>query len=85
MHMTSVFGWYIVRIAESMDGHCGYAFPWSPFKLLPLQGDEGYHAYHHSTNSGNYSSFFTLWDTVFGSNTDYHEDKRARLTRVKQD
>ncbi len=27
--------WFILRLAESCDAHCGYAFPWSPFNLFP--------------------------------------------------
>ena len=41
--------------------------------MLPFGSDYGYHVYHHSNNVGNYSSFFTLWDTVFGSNKAYYE------------
>ena len=41
--------------------------------MLPFGSDYGYHVYHHSGNVGNYSSFFTFWDTVFGSNKTYYE------------
>jgi methylsterol monooxygenase/4-alpha-methyl-delta7-sterol-4alpha-methyl oxidase len=56
---------------ETCDGHCGYEFSWSPFRLLPLSGSSNYHNYHHSKNVGNYGSFFTLWDTICGTNKTY--------------
>lgn len=73
MHMTTAFTWYIIRYAESAEGHCGYDFSWSPFRLIPFSSDYAYHSYHHSHNIGNYSSFFTTWDTVWGSNKVYYE------------
>jgi len=72
-HIAVTFAWNFVRSAESIEGHCGYEFPWSPFRLLPFGSDYGYHAYHHSHNIGNYSSFFTIWDTVFNSNKTYYK------------
>lgn len=36
MHTISVFGWYFVRTSETIDSHCGYSFPWSPFRILPF-------------------------------------------------
>ena len=75
IHRASVFGWYFVRIAEGIDGHCGYSFPWSPFRLLPCQPEESYHHFHHVQNVGNYCSLFTLWDCIFGTNTAFHKNK----------
>ena len=75
MHFLTAFTWYALRFIESAEGHSGYDFSWSPFHILPFASDFGYHAYHHSHNIGNYSSFFTIWDTVFGSNKVYYEWK----------
>ena len=72
MHFATAFTWYTIRFVESAEGHCGYEFSWSPFRVIPFASDFGYHAYHHSHNIGNYSSFFTIWDTVFGSNSTYY-------------
>jgi sterol desaturase/sphingolipid hydroxylase (fatty acid hydroxylase superfamily) len=36
IHRAAVIGWLFVRAFESLDGHCGYNFPWSPFRLLPF-------------------------------------------------
>ena len=82
MHISTLFTWYALRHFESIDGHTGYEFSFSPFRMLPMASDYGYHVYHHSHNIGNFSSFFTFWDTVFGSNKayfEYLEEKEASL------
>lgn len=71
-HIVTVFAWYVIRFGETLDGHCGYEFSWSPFRLIPLSGSAEYHDFHHSANVGNYSSFFCIWDTIFGTNKDYY-------------
>lgn len=63
--------WGVIRMMETVDGHSGYEFSWSPYRLLPLSGSSSYHNFHHFKNVGNYSSFFTIWDTVCGTNKAY--------------
>jgi len=84
MHFLTAFTWYFLRTAESIDGHSGYEFSWSPFRILPFASDYGYHTYHHSNNVGNYSSFFTIWDTVLGSNSAYYQDLKERREAEKK-
>eukprot|EP00347_Sterkiella_histriomuscorum_P018018 403347100 len=73
MHYFTYLMWITLRITETMDGHCGYEFPWSPYRLIPFAASTTYHDFHHSKNVGNYSSFFTFWDTVFGDNRVFYE------------
>lgn len=47
MHLLTVFAWYAVRVGESLDGHCGYEFSFSPYRLIPFSGGAQYHDYHH--------------------------------------
>ena len=82
MHMGTLIIWVILRMFETVDGHSGYEFSWSPFRLLPLsgilykilifnfnfKGSANYHSYHHTHNIGNYGSFFTIWDTIMKTN-----------------
>ena len=85
MHTFTVFAWVLLRTSEGLDGHCGYDFSWSPFRLLPFSGSSFYHDFHHTHNVGNYGSFFCLWDTVLGTNRDfqkYNED-RANYEKLK--
>ena len=72
-HLTTLWIWSFLRTLESTEGHSGYEFSWSIFRLIPFAPDYGYHVYHHSHNSGNFSSFFVLWDSIFGSNKTYYE------------
>ena len=68
VHTATLILWNIIRVFETADGHSGYDFPWSPFRLLPFSGTAEYHNYHHSHNVGNFSSFFTWMDTLLGTN-----------------
>ena len=68
----------IIRVVETIDGHCGYEFSWSPYRLLPLSGSSEYHNYHHSHNVGNFGSWFSLWDTLFSTNKDYFAFKAKK-------
>ena len=66
-HLLTTMMWSVLRIAETIDGHCGYEFSWSPFRLIPFSGSAEYHHHHHLSYKGNYSSFFTIWDRICGT------------------
>ena len=86
--------WIIYRIFESADAHSGYEFPWSPYRLVPFSGiflvlnlaPASYHNYHHTHNKGNYATFFSLWDTVFGTNKSYNAfiEKRQKKSEKEE-
>ena len=76
VHFVTFTLWMNMRIAQSMEGHSGFAFP-KPvsvalghlFTLVPFLGTESaYHDFHHEKNVGNFSSFFSIWDTLSGTN-----------------
>jgi sterol desaturase/sphingolipid hydroxylase (fatty acid hydroxylase superfamily) len=71
VHYVTWMMWLLIRVFETADGHSGYEFSWSPFRLLPLSGSAKYHDFHHTHNTGNYGSFFTYWDTIMSTNGDY--------------
>jgi len=54
----------IVRNLHELDIHSGLK---SSFlnRLLPFSGTNEHHDLHHAKRDGNYSSTFTLWDTIF--------------------
>lgn len=83
-HIATVIAWNIARIFESIDGHCGYEFSWSPYRLIPFGASASYHDYHHSHNVGNYSSMLTFWDTVLGSNDDFHKFNEKEIALKKK-
>lgn len=66
-HLTTIFAWIVVRQWEAAEGHCGYAMPWSPSRLIP--GSEGaeHHDLHHARVRVNYAGFLPIWDKVFGT------------------
>ena len=84
VHLLTVFAWYMIRFGETLDGHCGYEFSWSPYRLIPFSGSAEYHDFHHSANVGNYASFFSIWDTVFGTNDTFYEHIKEREQEVKK-
>lgn len=81
LHIITYLLWGHLRICESVEAHSGYDLPipigvlfGNIYRLIPfLETPPSYHAYHHSKNVGNYSTFFTVWDTIFNSNKDYEE------------
>lgn len=86
MHYTTLLLWTMVRLGETLDGHCGYEFSWSPYRLIPFSTSASYHNFHHKHNIGNYSSFFSLWDTIFGQNKafyQYEQKMREAAERYK--
>lgn len=83
MHIVTVFAWYLVRVGETLDGHCGYDFSFSPYRLIPLSGSAEYHDFHHSRNVGNYASFFSIWDSVWGTNKVFYEHLESRQQAAK--
>ena len=72
MHVFTQGCWLIARFCESYDAHSGFEFPWSPFRLIPFSCTATYHDFHHSHNVGCYSTFFTFWDTLLGSNKEFY-------------
>ena len=68
VHMATVAMWISLRVLESVEGHSGYEFPFSPFRVFPFSGSSTFHNYHHSHNIGNYGSLFNFWDTICGTN-----------------
>ena len=71
VHFFTFVIWGLVRIMGAHDVHSGYEFPWNPLHLIPFTASPTYHDYHHSKNTGNFGSLFTVWDSLFDTNKDY--------------
>lgn len=84
VHLATFAIWLSMRVFETIDGHCGYEFSWSPYRLLPLSGSSEYHNFHHSHNVGSFGSFFTYMDTIFQTNKDYFTYKARKERTIKQ-
>jgi sterol desaturase/sphingolipid hydroxylase (fatty acid hydroxylase superfamily) len=66
-HSFTFSVWILIRIATSIDNHCGYAFPLSPVRLLPFGSTAEGHDHHHAKNDGMIASEFTIADVLFRS------------------
>ncbi len=66
-HVLTLWIWIAFRQWEACEGHCGYAFPWSPTRFLPFGDGAVHHDFHHAKIKGNYAGFLGLWDRVFGT------------------
>ena len=79
-HTFTIWMWMGIRIATSIDNHCGYAFPWSPVRLLPgwLGLSTQAHDFHHSHNVGLYGSQFWLWDAMMGTDRQFKAWEQGR-------
>jgi sterol desaturase/sphingolipid hydroxylase (fatty acid hydroxylase superfamily) len=88
VHAVTFTLWIAMRIAETADGHCGYEFSWSPYRLLPMSASSEYHNHHHLNFKGNYASFFTVWDrlcnTVNEKYLQFVEKKKELLYKQKE-
>ena len=73
VHCISHLGWVMFRFFETHEVHSGLEFPISPFSVIPFGTGPKYHDYHHLKNQGNYGSFTSIWDTLFGTNQIYRE------------
>jgi methylsterol monooxygenase len=69
-HLVFFWFWLALRTGQACDSHSGYNV-WNPMWLLPFYGGSFYHDFHHSNFIGNYSSSFTHWDKIFGTDKDF--------------
>lgn len=60
-HPALLWLYLALRVWETVDAHCGYRFPWSPWTLL--RGPADRHDDHHRTRVGNYG-MFVFWDRL---------------------
>ena len=66
LHAKTLFWYNVFRWLETVDAHCGYAFPFSPFNAIPLFGGARLHDLHHESWFGNYGAS-VIWDRLLGT------------------
>jgi len=71
VHIFTVIIWLNFRLIETMDGHCGYDWPWAIANWVPFSAGGRYHFFHHSNNVGNYGGIVHIFDTLLGTNQAY--------------
>jgi len=83
-HVVMLWAWVTIRLLETIDVHSGYDIPYlNPFHLIPFYAGAKVHDFHHYNFTGNYSSTFTWWDKLFGTDKQYKE-YQAKMA-AKQD
>lgn len=78
VHLITWYFWITLRVLITHDSHSGYQFPWNPLHLIPFGTTAEHHYFHHTHNVGNYSSFFTVLETILGTDQPYIEYVRKR-------
>jgi len=73
MHFWTSCMFTLIHYLQSVDDHCGYAFPFSPMRLIPFGGYPAEHNFHHShcggvPSRGNFALYFPFWDWLCGTN-----------------
>lgn len=79
-HLATSLLWFHLRLLQTMEAHSNFAFEWSPFVCLGVNGGGAAHEMHHSENVGNFGSFTTLWDRLLG--TQIHGRKTDEFEKV---
>ncbi|XP_071789039.1 methylsterol monooxygenase 1-like [Asterias amurensis] len=83
-HLMLLWGWMAFRLLETIDVHSGYDLPLNPLHLLPFYGGARFHDFHHMNFTGNYSSTFTYWDKIFGTDKQFIEYNEKEAAKVEK-
>lgn len=67
VHVVMIGIWFMFRLWETCEIHCGYNWSWAQLSFLPGKNPPQHHDFHHSMNVGSYSSMFCFWDWVMGT------------------
>ena len=77
-HVATLWAWAVLRQWLAAEGHCGYALPLSPSRVLPGYAGSAYHDLHHRLGRGNYANYLRHLDLWFGT---FVIDERAPAAR----
>ena len=79
-HMAVVLLYSALKLAQSIDAHCGYdlPFPLSIWSAIEVMDCAPAHCFHHSRNSGMYGGFFVFWDRLCGTDATYKHLSKDR-------
>jgi sterol desaturase/sphingolipid hydroxylase (fatty acid hydroxylase superfamily) len=72
-HMAVTLLYPTLKLAQSIDAHCGYdlPFPLSVWSAVEVMDCAPAHSFHHSRNTGMYGGFFVFWDRLCGTDAIY--------------
>eukprot|EP01114_Cavostelium_apophysatum_P001336 TRINITY_DN11136_c0_g1_i1.p1 TRINITY_DN11136_c0_g1~~TRINITY_DN11136_c0_g1_i1.p1 ORF type:complete len:289 (-),score=24.14 TRINITY_DN11136_c0_g1_i1:131-997(-) len=73
-HPIILWLWVFFREVCTIDVHCGYQFPFSPWRFVPGNRDAPKrHDFHHAHNAGNYGEFLYFWDWLCATDIKYRD------------
>lgn len=81
LHCFTYFFWGCLKSFLSTEGHSGYEFPWSPFRVLPLVMGSNMHDYHHSCGLGTYANTFYFYDLITCTSDEYFKKFLAKTRK----
>nr|XP_020466821.1 cholesterol 25-hydroxylase-like protein 1, member 2 isoform X2 [Monopterus albus] len=72
-HLLTTWVFMVLHVYVSIEDHCGYDFPWSTSRLIPLgiYGGPSKHDVHHQKPNTNFAPHFSHWDKIFGTHADF--------------
>ena len=80
VHAVVLWIFVCARVCVSFEEHCGFAFPWSPMRLLPFGATVEGHTYHHANAGGGiFASEFAVLDAWLGTEGSFQVVRARRL------
>ena len=83
MHIVCVLGSFLFLFIATHEGHSGLEFPVSAFEAHPFHITAEYHDFHHFKNTGNFAAYFSIWDSLFGTNKAYLESQNNNASNLR--
>ncbi|KAL8909538.1 MAG: hypothetical protein Q9171_005017 [Xanthocarpia ochracea] len=69
---------------KTISDHCGYVFPWDPFRWVNGNGAVFHDLHHQSWGlKYNFSTYTVFWDNLLGTTWADHEGAKKRYQRVR--
>lgn len=67
VHIYVFYIWIVVRQWIAVEGHCGYDFPFSIQKFIPMHDGNSYHDAHHRNQNCNFGLYLNWLDRITGA------------------
>jgi sterol desaturase/sphingolipid hydroxylase (fatty acid hydroxylase superfamily) len=81
-HAAMIACWMAYRISATLEGHSGYAFPFSFLRITAaFAGPGDAHDAHHSLNTGDFGSSLPFWDWLFNTRIPHEKVVRSGKRR----
>ena len=84
-HALVLWLFVVIRVCVSVEEHGGYAFPWSPCRLLPVFGAsvEGHDWHHANSGAGIFASQFAWLDVWLGTHLSREQGESKEAKKIE--